>query len=73
MSKSMIVRAWKDAQYRASLAPDQLAAIGSHPAGEGLGELDESELRGIVGGQGCGIKCTVTAECNAGTLIFVCC
>ncbi|MGH8934294.1 MAG: mersacidin/lichenicidin family type 2 lantibiotic [Egibacteraceae bacterium] len=33
MSKNMIVRAWKDAQFRASLSPAQLAEVGPHPSG----------------------------------------
>ncbi len=72
MSKSTIVRAWKDAQYRASLAPDQRAAIGSHPAGEGLGEIDETELRGIADG----IRQSFmrpTTSLYPDTLIFQCC
>ena len=79
MSKSMIVRAWKDPQFRAGLTPEQLALVGAHPSGEGLGELGEAELRGIVGGQaqtqsnGCGAACTITAECNAGTFVVPCC
>lgn len=81
MSKNMIVRAWKDPKYRAGLPPTQLAEIGPHPSGEGLGELNEAELRGVVGGvalaqtqsQGCGAVCTATAECNAGTLVVPCC
>ncbi len=72
MGKDMIVRAWKDAQYRANLTPDQLAAIGSHPAGEGLGELDETELRGIAFGISDGVA-TITVECYVGTLVFACC
>ncbi|HLO04528.1 MAG TPA: mersacidin/lichenicidin family type 2 lantibiotic [Symbiobacteriaceae bacterium] len=47
MSRDMIVRAWKNPQFRASLTPEQLALVPAHPAGA---ELNEDELRGVVGG-----------------------
>ncbi|HLO04529.1 MAG TPA: mersacidin/lichenicidin family type 2 lantibiotic [Symbiobacteriaceae bacterium] len=47
MSRDLIVRAWKNPQFRATLSPEQRALVPAHPAGA---ELDEDELRGAVGG-----------------------
>lgn len=47
MSRDLIVRAWKNPQFRASLTPEQRALLPAHPAGA---ELNEDELRGVVGG-----------------------
>ena len=51
MSKEMMVRAWKDPAYRASLTPEERAALPSHPAGSSFTELDDSELAGVAGGR----------------------
>ncbi|WP_375768696.1 mersacidin/lichenicidin family type 2 lantibiotic [Archangium gephyra] len=51
MNKEMIIRAWKDPVYRASLSPEQRAAIPESPSGIPLNEVDESELDGVVGGR----------------------
>jgi mersacidin/lichenicidin family type 2 lantibiotic len=48
MSKVDIVRAWKDAEYRASLSPADRALVPENPAG--LVELSDEELEGIAGG-----------------------
>lgn len=48
MSKVDIVRAWKDAAYRASLSPAEQALVPENPAG--LVELSDEELEGIAGG-----------------------
>lgn len=80
MKVNDIIRAWKDPDYRASLA-----AAPESPAG--LVELDDVALEGILGGSyeiedsfgttkdtstcmvsgernSCGWKCTVTTECG---------
>jgi mersacidin/lichenicidin family type 2 lantibiotic len=75
MTKDMIIRAWKDPAFRATLTAEQLAALPSNPAGLSAVELSETELSEAVGGlyspkQGvsnassCGYICTYTTECN---------
>lgn len=70
MKKELIVRAWKDPEYRARLSAEERAAIPDCPSGRSLTELDEAELLGAVGGKceprysqhipnSCGIACTV--------------
>jgi len=49
MSKVDIVRAWKDAEYRASLSDAERALIPENPAG--MVELTDEELEGVAGGQ----------------------
>ena len=43
-----VVRAWKDAEYRAGLSEAERAALPENPAG--LMELSNDELEGIEGG-----------------------
>jgi mersacidin/lichenicidin family type 2 lantibiotic len=50
MDTAMIVQAWKDPAYRASLLPEQLAALPENPSGRPLTELEESELDDVAGG-----------------------
>ncbi|MFL5355296.1 mersacidin/lichenicidin family type 2 lantibiotic [Archangium sp.] len=50
MKKELIVRAWKDPAFRASLSPEERAALPESPSGESLSELDETELGRIIGG-----------------------
>jgi mersacidin/lichenicidin family type 2 lantibiotic len=47
MSRLDIIRAWKDAAYRRSLTPDQLAALPANPAG--AVELTEAEAAAVDG------------------------
>jgi mersacidin/lichenicidin family type 2 lantibiotic len=51
MKKEMIVRAWKDPAFRASLSSEERATLPESPSGRALTELDESELLGIIGGR----------------------
>jgi len=51
MKKEMIVRAWKDPEFRASLTSEERAALPESPSGRSMTELDEAELMGIVGGR----------------------
>nr|BBH85598.1 hypothetical protein KTC_03490 [Thermosporothrix sp. COM3] len=44
-----VIRAWKDADYRADLSPEALAALPENPVGEAK-ELTEEELHEVVGG-----------------------
>lgn len=73
MTKDMIIRAWKDPSFRASLSAEQLAALPANPAGMSAVELNETELCEVVGGVqveaavscwcSCGYICTWTTEC----------
>jgi mersacidin/lichenicidin family type 2 lantibiotic len=46
-----IVRAWKDAEYRASLSADELASLPANPIGNLDLELTDAELALIAGGE----------------------
>ncbi|MCY1075305.1 mersacidin/lichenicidin family type 2 lantibiotic [Archangium lansingense] len=50
MKTEMIVRAWKDPAFRASLSAEERAALPESPSGESLSDLDETELCKIIGG-----------------------
>ncbi len=54
MKKDLIIRAWKDPEYRSRLSPEQRATLPAHPSGEALTELDEAELELASGGLGIG-------------------
>ncbi len=45
-----IVRAWKDAAYRASLSAEEQALLPANPAG--IVELSDAELEAVHGAQG---------------------
>ena len=47
MSRQHIIRAWKDAEYRASLSEAERALLPEHPAG--LIELPEEDLDAAAG------------------------
>lgn len=49
MKKTDIVRAWKDAAYRKSLTPEQLAALPANPVE--ISPISDEELSAVVGGQ----------------------
>lgn len=51
MNTAMIVQAWKNPEYRASLPLEQRVALPENPSGKPLTELEEPELEGITGGQ----------------------
>jgi mersacidin/lichenicidin family type 2 lantibiotic len=50
MSRSQIIRAWKDQEYRRSLSNAERALLPAHPAGT-IEDLSDVELRAVVGGQ----------------------
>jgi mersacidin/lichenicidin family type 2 lantibiotic len=50
MSKTSIIRAWKDREYRESLREAERALLPGNPAG--LIELTEAELKAAAGGTG---------------------
>ena len=49
-NKELIIRAWKDPEYRASLSTQARAGLPESPAGAALAELGEVELREAAGG-----------------------
>ncbi|WP_437746999.1 mersacidin/lichenicidin family type 2 lantibiotic [Sorangium sp. So ce1504] len=52
MNQEMIVRAWENPVYRASLAPEILASLPANPAGVSMNDLGEDEVRAAVGVSG---------------------
>jgi mersacidin/lichenicidin family type 2 lantibiotic len=62
-----VARAWKDAEYRASLSADQLSNLPTSPINNSEDELD-SNL--VIGGQAPfssqGWICSISGECNGG-------
>ncbi len=51
MDTSLIIKAWKDPEFRARLSPEQRAALPECPSGNPLNELGEEELSDIIGGR----------------------
>lgn len=51
MKKELIIRAWKDPAFRASLTAEERASLPESPSGKALTELEESELNKITGGR----------------------
>ncbi|KFE68193.1 mersacidin/lichenicidin family type 2 lantibiotic [Hyalangium minutum] len=50
MMKDLIIRAWKDPEFRAQLSAEERAAVPECPAGKPLTDLDEGSLSAVVGG-----------------------
>ena len=50
MNTELIIRAWKDPEFRASLSSEERSALPECPAGPAFTELNESELEETVGG-----------------------
>jgi len=51
MDTPLIIRAWKDPEFRARLSAEQRAALPESPSGSPLTELGEEALRDITGGR----------------------
>jgi mersacidin/lichenicidin family type 2 lantibiotic len=66
MNKADVIRAWKDPLYRATLSPEDLARLPSHPAG--LIELREDDLKEVTGSLQ-----TTFRTCTMDTYISRCC
>jgi mersacidin/lichenicidin family type 2 lantibiotic len=49
-NKELIIRAWKNPQYRASLSTEERAALPESPMGPSMAALVEAELEWVVGG-----------------------
>jgi mersacidin/lichenicidin family type 2 lantibiotic len=61
-----VVRAWKDAEYRARLCADERAALPAHPAGPI--DLTDGELDEVAGGlarKSPGLGCGLTQPLNS--------
>lgn len=65
--QELTIRAWKDAEFRAKLNPEQLAMIAPNPVGEAL--LEE-ELSQHMGGNSRGWWNSMSGECQP---ILSCC
>jgi len=50
MNSDLIIRAWKDPEFRARLSAEQRASLSDSPSGKPMTELDEGELSEITGG-----------------------
>jgi mersacidin/lichenicidin family type 2 lantibiotic len=50
MNTDLIIRAWKDPEFRARLSAEQRASLPDSPSGKPMTELDEEELSEITGG-----------------------
>ena len=51
MDTHLIIRAWKDPEFRARLSAEQRASLPDCPSGSPLTELGEEALRDIIGGR----------------------
>lgn len=58
MNASIVVRAWKDPEFRASLSPEERSKLPENPSGRSITELDESDLEDVSGGW-CGVTLPV--------------
>ena len=70
MSKSQIIRAWKDPSYRNSLSQAERAALPANPAG--AIEISDADLGKVAGGKGIvgTLDCTQNHYCI--THLFYC-
>ncbi|WP_224368062.1 mersacidin/lichenicidin family type 2 lantibiotic [Hyalangium versicolor] len=51
MNTDLIIRAWKDPEFRARLSAEERDSLPDMPSGAPMTELDEGALRDIVGGK----------------------
>lgn len=51
MKTELIIRAWKDPEFRARLSTEERAALPDSPSGKPLTELDDEALHQIIGGR----------------------
>jgi mersacidin/lichenicidin family type 2 lantibiotic len=66
MKKEMIVRAWKDPEYRAHLSEEQRAELPESPSGWSIAELGNAELAAVHGGWPRWFEMTDHPRCNNG-------
>ena len=50
MDTDLIIRAWKDPEFRARLSSEQRASLPDSPSGKPMTELDDADLQEITGG-----------------------
>jgi mersacidin/lichenicidin family type 2 lantibiotic len=74
---SQVTRVWKDPKFRATLTPEELATLPTHPAGESWPTMASDELLQLIGGTSApeaaasgGYVCTLTTECP---ILSFCC
>ena len=60
MSRSEVIRAWRDEEYRLSLSEAERAELPAHPAG--LIELQDADLEGVAGARGTH-QCSIRSVC----------
>lgn len=60
-----IIRAWKDAKYRATLSQEEQAQIPANPAGEV--ELSDAELGAVSGGRPSSDLSSMLRTCTSGS------
>ena len=63
MNNAMIVRAWKNPEYRASLSLAQRAALPENPSGRPLTELEDADLDAVIGGESVRLPVTTPEVC----------
>jgi mersacidin/lichenicidin family type 2 lantibiotic len=51
MDTHLIIRAWKDPEFRARLSAEQRASLPDSPSGKPMTELEDAELQEITGGR----------------------
>ncbi|KFE68191.1 hypothetical protein DB31_7428 [Hyalangium minutum] len=75
MKTDLIVRAWKDPEFRARLSAQERAALPDSPSGKPLTELDEEALHEITGGLrtgktiGANTGCTGPVRATCGIIV----
>ena len=62
MNKEKIIRAWKDAEYRAGLNDSERQLLPEHPAG--IIEIPETEMGEVAGGTTFILSCTLDLICT---------
>jgi mersacidin/lichenicidin family type 2 lantibiotic len=50
MDTDLIIRAWKDPEFRSRLSAEQRASLPDSPSGKPMTELDDADLQEITGG-----------------------
>ena len=51
MDTQLIIRAWKDPEFRAQLSPEERSKLPENPSGKSISELEDSDLDDVTGGR----------------------
>lgn len=51
MNPELIVRAWKEPEFRARLTSEQFQTLPEHPSGKPMTELGDEDLSDVMGGR----------------------